>query len=249
MPPIPPRDMPMSPHDRGPRERNQLRPWAIVAVTLGLLLGFLAVAALVALGDTTAFDVRVTLELQQFRTPLVYWVMYAISWPGFIPRNLVIGVAMLIVLLAKRRLLEARCVGIAFLLAALDQPLKLLSHRARPVAGVGGIDVVGHVTGFSFPSGHVLSYTLVLGLLAYFATDLPRRTRTATWAFLLMAIVLVGPSRLYLGQHWFSDVLASYLLGLGLLTPLLVYYERARRRHRDETSPTGQGAARPESGA
>lgn len=220
--------------ERAPRRRDRYAWRAIAALSVVTLLGFVAVAALVSRGATDAFDVRVTLELQELRSRPVYWLLFAVSWPGFIPRSLIIGALMLAGLLAAQRFVEARFLALAFLLTTLDQPLKLWSHRARPLTGSDGIVVYGHATGYSFPSGHVLSYTLVLGLLAYFAFTHVTRARAVIVGFLLTAIALVGPSRLYLGQHWFSDVLASYLLGAGLLTPLLYFYRRAKLRQQEQ---------------
>lgn len=227
-----PREMPVT---EGLRRRRDRYAWrAIVALTVVSSLGFIAVAALVTLGVTTRFDVQVTLELQELRSRPVYWLLFAVSWPGFIPRSLVIAGLMLVGLLAARLFVEARFLVYAFLLTTLYQPLKIWSHRARPLAGMDGIVVYGHATGYSFPSGHVLSYTLIFGLLAYFAYTLATRGRALMLAFLFTAIALVGPSRLYLGQHWFSDVLASYLLGVGFLLPLLVFYRRAKLRQHEE---------------
>ena len=50
-------------------------------------------------------------------------------------------------------------------------------------------------------------------------------------------IVLVGPSRIYLGQHWFTDVLASYFLGTALLLALLTSYRRAKERQLGSEGP------------
>ncbi len=69
--------------------------------------------------------------------------------------------------------------------------------------------------GFSFPSGHVVTYIANFGMPAYLAgidlRDRPARAIViAPWMGLL---VLIGPSRVYIGAHWASDVLGAYLLG------------------------------------
>lgn len=223
--------------------RDQYAARTSAALALASFLGFGVVAALVTLGDTTAFDVGVTLALQSLRTPPLYWLMFAVSWPGFIPRSMVIAAGIVLGFIAARRFLEARFLVLAYLLTILGQLVKLLSHRARPVTGTDGIVVYGTVTGYSFPSGHVLSYTLILGLLACFASSLSSRARIPLLGFLLAGIVLVGPSRLYLGQHWFSDVLGSYLLGIALLIPLVIAYRLARARRLDRPAPAPAAAA------
>ena len=80
---------------------------------------------------------------------------------------------------------------------------------------------------YSFPSGHVLFYAAFFGFLCFLGSTLLK----GSWlrALLLIGlgalIALVGLSRIHLGQHWFSDVLAAYLLGSVWLA-LTVYVYR-----------------------
>jgi undecaprenyl-diphosphatase len=92
------------------------------------------------------------------------------------------------------------------------------------------VAVVQGIGGHSFPSGHTLFYVTFFGFLAYlaYAQLKPGRVRTAVlWATGLL-ILLVGPSRIWMGHHWASDVLASYALGLSLLVVLVQWYARRR---------------------
>jgi undecaprenyl-diphosphatase len=56
------------------------------------------------------------------------------------------------------------------------------------------------------------------------------RMRRAAVTFLVGLIALVGPSRIYLGHHWFTDVMASYLLGVSYLLGLMSLYRRVKTR-------------------
>ena len=80
----------------------------------------------------------------------------------------------------------------------------------------------------SFPSGHAFFAMTLFGLLAYFAfTRMPRRfLRMLTFLSLLALILLIGASRVYLGAHWPSDVLAGYLFGAVFLW-IFIYFDRA----------------------
>ncbi len=74
----------------------------------------------------------------------------------------------------------------------------------------------------------MLTYTGVYGWMAIMASLLirpgvPRRLAIATATTLVAA---VGPSRVYLGHHWPSDVIASYLLGSSYLGALFIAYRR-----------------------
>ena len=85
-----------------------------------------------------------------------------------------------------------------------------------------------------FPSGHVINYIGVYGTLAVILSHRLKSTflRRLVIAFVGLKIALVGPSRIYLGHHWFTDVLTSYLLGSSYIVLLNSVYKRvARRRH------------------
>ncbi len=93
----------------------------------------------------------------------------------------------------------------------LNVLFKNLFQRPRPV----GLNLVAE-TGFSFPSGHAMLSMAVLGMLVVIAHDRmrPGRRRLLVIAGLSALILLVGLSRLYLGVHYPSDVLAGYLASL-----------------------------------
>jgi undecaprenyl-diphosphatase len=110
--------------------------------------------------------------------------------------------------------------------------MKLAFHRARPSFD----DPIVTLTTYSFPSGHVAATTLFYGfLLALLAS------RTRTWTprlalglVALAVIVLVALSRMYLGAHYLSDVLAAFAEGVAWLT-LCVVGIHTYSRHRAET--------------
>src|SRR5690606_12530183 len=86
--------------------------------------------------------------------------------------------------------------------------LGYLLHMPKPPASTA-------VPGFGFPAAAVTMATVVYGFFAVLiARELPGRNRA--WPYVVAALVvgLLGFSRLYLGAHWLSDVLAGILLGL-----------------------------------
>ncbi len=71
------------------------------------------------------------------------------------------------------------------------------------------------LTNWSFPSGHALHATVIYGFLAVLlATRLPQDRRWLVYAVTIVLVLLIGFSRLYLGVHWFSDVVTGWVLGL-----------------------------------
>jgi undecaprenyl-diphosphatase len=96
----------------------------------------------------------------------------------------------------------------------LDLALKEVVDRPRPAGD--GIQVIVPATGLSFPSGHALSSCLVYGFLALMAWTHIRRcgVRRLVTAILALLPVGIGLSRVYLGVHWFSDVIGGWAAGL-----------------------------------
>ncbi|MFF3213321.1 phosphatase PAP2 family protein [Streptomyces sp. NPDC002886] len=123
---------------------------------------------------------------------------------------------------------EVRCavrIALATLAAsAVSQGLKFLVGRERPVWP----DPVVSADYAAYPSGHALTATVVCGLLVWLVARGPARpsshplTRPRRGLALLgvlaaVSVLGVGFTRIYLGVHWFSDVLAGWLLGAVLL--------------------------------
>lgn len=109
---------------------------------------------------------------------------------------------------------------------ALEPTIKTLVGRLRPVVDVP----VAHAPGNSFPSGHSLGSFVVYGsLLLVFLPAVPRRWRPAVISAVAALIVLVGVSRIALGVHFVSDVLAGWLLGAAWLGVTLYAFRLWRR--------------------
>jgi len=94
----------------------------------------------------------------------------------------------------------------------LDMVLKLQFNRPRPHVFIWGTQAFGS----SFPSGHAMGATVTYSTVAYLAARLHRRSwaRWLTMLMALMVIFLIGVSRMYLGVHYPSDVLAGAIMGL-----------------------------------
>ncbi len=107
-------------------------------------------------------------------------------------------------------LLLAAMAGITLLVEAA----KTLIQSPRPMNGIVP------ETGYSFPSGHVTSTVVLLGLLTYYTwLSVKNRRLKVLTAMLYVALeALIGFSRVYLNVHWFSDILGGYLLGAFWLT-------------------------------
>jgi membrane-associated phospholipid phosphatase len=194
--------------------------------------GFAALTALVRTKQGKSLDLAITVRLQANNDPRIEKAMAAVSWFGFPPQSRVLPPSYAAVLWISRSRLEA-----VFQLAAsgtglLATLVKSSMRRPRPVAGNGLRVVAAPLDSSSLPSGHVLSYVGIYGWMALMADLLirPPLLRRLVVAALTTLVAAIGPSRIYLGHHWPSDVLASYLLGSSYLAALLLAYRRLKSR-------------------
>jgi len=106
-------------------------------------------------------------------------------------------------------------------LGLVEIGLKHLVDRPRPDPQL--VDVRAEWSSSSFPSGHVMAGTFLYVLILYFALTLPF-PRAAAWglaAFAGFFVVMVGPVSVYLGVHWPTDVLGSWLWTSLLVSPVI----------------------------
>ena len=104
---------------------------------------------------------------------------------------------------------------------------KAIFHRHRPTF----FPPIMPATGYSFPSGHSLFAMSVYGMLGYFLGTLTRNPTDRRWihASTLLLIAMVGLSRIYLGVHYPTDVLAGWSLGVPWLVICIVIREALGR--------------------
>jgi membrane-associated phospholipid phosphatase len=199
------------------------------ALAAGLLGGFGGLFVLVRANRSLAADVAVTIRVQRVRAPGLARAMELTSWLGFPPQSRIIPPAIAFVLWLAHLRTEAVFALLAWGTAFVSTLVKAVMRRPRP--SDPSIQVaVAKLAGSSFPSGHTLAYVGVYGFLAYLAYTLvrPAALRRTLTAALCGLVALVGPSRVYAGHHWPTDVLASYFLGFSYLIGLTALYRRAK---------------------
>jgi undecaprenyl-diphosphatase len=199
----------------------------------GMLAGFAALFALVRANRSLAADIAITIRLQRFRAPGLGHAMELVSWLGFAPQSRIVPPGIALALWLARLRTEAAFALLAWGSAFLATLVKAVMRRPRPTNPSVQV-TVAKLAGTSFPSGHTLAYVGVYGFLAYLAYTLvrPAALRRPLVALLCGLVATVGPSRVYEGHHWPTDVLASYLLGFSYLIGLTAVYRRAKARER-----------------
>jgi undecaprenyl-diphosphatase len=131
------------------------------------------------------------------------------------------------------RLLTTAAVGVG--IAVIGSGLKSAIGRHRPPA----IDQLVTETSPSFPSGHTMGSTAVVGVLAAMVVLSPcgRMARVAAVAVAALFAVVIGLTRIYLGVHWATDVLAGWSIGLIWLALCLGPYLWWRARVNSRARP------------
>jgi undecaprenyl-diphosphatase len=203
-------------------------PSARIVYVLAAVTAFLGLVFLVRGGRTSRLDTAVTLSLQRRKAPWFSRLMHLASWPGFPPQSRLLPLVIPAALALLGYPFEALFQLLGWGTSALSGTTKLLMRRPRP-NHPEILVTKARIGGTSFPSGHVINYVGVYGFLAFLANRYvrPKALRRAVVGAVASLIALVGPSRIYLGHHWFSDVLA-YLLGSSYLLTLTAIYRRLK---------------------
>jgi membrane-associated phospholipid phosphatase len=195
--------------------KRKIRSISVVG-TLGLLICLGLIGLIEKLvrevweKESFSFDTTFLLWIHQFANPITDRVMLAITQLG--NPNVVIPIAIitLIFLWLDRHYSEAKFFAIACLGGAiLNTGLKLVFRKSRPALWHRLIEE----TSYSFPSGHALGAVVLYGAIAYLGSEYYPRFAGWIYGGAIALIVLIGLSRLYLGVHWPTDVMAGYSVG------------------------------------
>jgi membrane-associated phospholipid phosphatase len=184
---------------------------------LAFFLWLLSGAAILSwIAQRTQFfpgDVSITKMLQKRQNPLVRFFMIGISEIGFPKLAVPLTFSFAAIFWALRFRLEAVFILLTSSSNLLNTLVKRFIKRPRPTNEL--VAVVRIINEPSFPSGHVMHYTNLFGLLSYLlATNWHSgKLRNTLIAICIALIICIGPSRVYLGAHWPSDVMAGYIYG------------------------------------
>ncbi len=173
------------------------------------LLLFAWLASEAARGGAMRFDMPIRNAVHAWASPPLTATMRGVSLLGSEVGLVPLGIILVWWLVAAGRRRAAVVFAVAALGAeALDQIMKLLFHRPRPEPFFGYAEPVTH----SFPSGHAMVSLCFFGVLAAIlaARERPRVTRVAIFTAAALLVGLMGFSRVYLGFHYPTDVLAGY---------------------------------------
>jgi undecaprenyl-diphosphatase len=205
-----------------------------LAAAIGALLFLAWLADEVPEGELRHFDDGTRAAVHQFASPFLTSAMLDISFLGstLFLTGLTVVVVFCFALLRWRR--EAILFGITMAGAALlDVTLKYFFHRARPTPF---FDIVAPKS-YSFPSGHALASFCFYGALAAILTTRikNRNAQVVMWIISATLVFLIGFSRVYLGVHYTTDVLAGFCAALIWIVTVGFVEQRLVSRRRQKT--------------
>jgi undecaprenyl-diphosphatase len=199
------------------------------AAALAALLLFAWLAGGVTRGEAIGFDAPVRAAVHSLTTPALTGAMRTFTILGSAPCVVGLGAILVWRLVKAGRRRAAIVLAIATAGAqVLNQVLKFVFQRARPEAFFGFPDPVT----YSFPSGHAITAASFCGVLAAIVAvrEKRRAARAAVWCAAVLAAAAIGLSRVYLGVHYPSDVVAGYAVAVVWLAALRAAYGMWRRR-------------------
>ncbi len=211
-------------------------------VSLSLLLGLAAaIGALVFFGwladevledDTRRFDEVTRAAVHQLASPVLTTIMRGFSFVGSTLALTIASIAVVVRLVMRKLSLEAKLFALTMLGGALlNITLKLAFKRTRPVPFFN----LSTPETYSFPSGHSLMSACFFGAFAALVTARikRKRVRTAIWIGCTAMFLMIGLSRIYLGVHYTTDVIAGFTAALIWILIIRFVEIRAKRRQRD----------------
>ncbi|MEE1295954.1 MAG: phosphatase PAP2 family protein [Bifidobacterium sp.] len=167
-------------------------------------------------------------------TAVYGWIADHLIMPGVTPIILIITQAasavvlialcvIALIFLKNKKVAAATCINLACE-AVLNTIIKEWMRRPRP-----DVTRLAVEKGFSFPSGHAMASTAFYGFLIYLIWRYFRNSAGRNWGIALLTVLIpvIMFTRIYVGVHWFSDVLAGCLYSVAWLT--LVYIPIMRR--------------------
>ena len=184
-----------------------LTKWLVLATLLFVVCAFLYPIDLIY-----AIDVNVTLFFERIRSPFLTEMFLFISDIGSIKYTLPICIVVALILLFKRKMIDVVFLfGMYFGVRQINYQLKEFFVRERPP-----FDAVYEAAHYSFPSGHSMNSIAIFSFICYLViTHFVKSYNKKNYLILLtlLVIIFIGLSRIYLGVHYLTDVLAGFSAG------------------------------------
>ena len=204
---------------------KEKRKKLVIAAILGIL-PFLFIAGLGFFDWTsiTVQDYKIGSFFYDLRTPMLTTVATLITKIGDVESQVIITALAVLALFIAKKWRTGLWFGVTVLIGAalLNAFIKNIYQRVRP-------EEINHLieqSGYSFPSGHSMGSIIVFGSFIFLAFRY-FKSKTIKWGlsiFFSLLILLIGLSRIYLGVHYPSDVIAGFSLGFAWLALSIAFF-------------------------
>jgi membrane-associated phospholipid phosphatase len=210
------------------------RRFALAAIWILALAGFVAMAALAGYHDTFPADIWLAQRFQDLHSPAIKLMLDVPEELSGTPLVVPIWIGATVLVLVAIGWRQAFLLAAALVLRFSNGQLKEIVGRPRP-----SLDLVSaehQPASLSVPSGHAQSVVLLYGLLFYYATVYIKDAtlRTAVQLFCGWVIIFTGMERVYVGHHWPSDVVGGFWFA-GLVLALLIAIDQMAFKRRSST--------------
>ncbi|WP_100397892.1 phosphatase PAP2 family protein [Bacillus sp. FJAT-44742] len=225
-----------------------LKQYGKYLVTIGILILLFMVLTQLLASELNPnllqqFDFAIITWVQSWITPLLTDSFNAITYLGSVQALIILVIITSLMLFIFKKTWEG--ILYIFTVAAgggLNWLLKWIIHRERP-----DINPLVVESGYSFPSGHSMMAIIAYGMLAYYFVLFlqSKATKSITVIAFTILIFLIGLSRIYLGVHYPSDVIAGYAVGGAWLGASIIALEVLLRRRESSRHSTEKSVIPP----
>jgi undecaprenyl-diphosphatase len=202
------------------QQKNRL----LIAVCT-LSVSFLLLTTFVFYFPFSVVDKEFSEEIQEHPNALLDALMKAVSWFGNMPNSVIVVLLTAILFFLFHYKREALFILTTQGAGVISSIIKVMVNRPRPSQSL--VRIIEITRQQSFPSGHVVFYIVFFGFLALLMLRLaviPKFIRIGVSGISFLLILTIPFSRIYLGAHWFTDVLGGFLLGVLCLLANSYYY-------------------------
>ncbi|MCM3601287.1 phosphatase PAP2 family protein [Robertmurraya korlensis] len=219
----------------------KLKTQLLIAFIISLvsLLAFSVMAILVRRNTIVSFDSRIISFVQGLESP---WLTTIMRFFTFIGDTIPVIFLTLVSLFILYKVLNHRAELVLFVAVMVGAnilflTLKMFFQRARP-----DLHRLAEATNYSFPSGHATMAFALYGVLTFLLwrhinTSFKRKMHIIVSGIVILSI---GISRIYLGVHYPSDILAGYFISAFWLLLAIGFFQRYRdKRNKKVSSPSG----------
>ena len=199
-----------------------MKHFSSLVIAVLFAISFSVLTGLVWTGTTETFDHVLRQAFLQSDPPQLLSVWQGITFLGSTLVITFLTLAVIVALALRKQWVGARYIALVMLSAVvIESAMKWTVQRARPD------QVIDYVvpTSFSFPSGHALFATAFYGSFAIVVSaGLSGGSRALVWVTAVTLVLAIGASRIFLGVHYPSDVIAGFLAGafcIALVRPMM----------------------------